>query len=342
NCHYPIPEGGDFCPSCGQKNLPTHFPFWRFIGELIQDAFSLDSKVIKSIPLLFFAPGELTKQFFKGKRKSYVSPIRQFLFLTIILFAALQFNIGDVAEKFNENTVGENPRFELERDQEHNLMIRQMDSALTDVKSKFNDPRLSAELDSSFKFMSLRENTDSLFAGTLSFFTMEAEAYRFAAKDAFLMDTDSLMDFYTIPEKERFMVKKIIKLNKDGGSFMNFLFQRSAWAIFLMMPFLALFLKLIYIRRKRYYIEHVIFSVHFHSFMFLFLTICLLIVQDLNHFNPVPYFIISAIYLLIAMKRFYGQGYLKTFFKYLLVLIAYGFIASASITLFALAGLVLY
>lgn len=343
NCHHPIPQGGKFCPCCGQKNIPTKIPFWPFLGELIQDAFSLDSKVIKSIPLLLFTPGELTLRFFKGQRKKFVSPIRLFLFLTIILFAALQFSVGDIREKFNAETIGENPRFEMERDREHNLMVDELDSTLAIIKNKFNNPELNEELDSNFKFMNIRRNTDSLNTVAFSFGGDGFDPHRFASEDVFLMDIDSLMDFYEIPEGgERFFTKKIIKINKDGGSFMEFLFQRSAWAIFLLMPFLALFLKLIYVRRKRYYIEHVIFSLHFHAFMFLLLALWMLIMQSLGAVHLGAYFIISGIYLYIALKRFYKQSYIKTFFKYVLVINGYAILSILSGILFALIGLAIY
>ncbi|MBN1970824.1 MAG: DUF3667 domain-containing protein [Candidatus Delongbacteria bacterium] len=89
-------------------------------------------------------------------------------------------------------------------------------------------------------------------------------------------------------------------------------------ALFLLMPLTALYLKILYIRRKRYYLEHLIFSLHLHSFSFLI-------------FMPLPYLndeysaivrlILLHIYLLIAFKRFYGQSKLMTFVKFSLFMI---------------------
>lgn len=87
--------------------------------------------------------------------------------------------------------------------------------------------------------------------------------------------------------------------------------------MFLMLPLFAVILKIVYIRRKKYYIEHLVFSMHYHAFLFLLFTIMLL----LYHFVPVshsylPYLLwYVPIYLFVALWTVYGQGPIKTFFK---------------------------
>ena len=91
--------------------------------------------------------------------------------------------------------------------------------------------------------------------------------------------------------------------------------------IFLLLPFFALLLKLLYIRRDFYYAEHLIFTVFFYCFVFFAGIIILLIDLTPWHSSLQEIFIAYIfLYLLLAMKRAYRQSWPKTFFKYGLLL----------------------
>jgi len=94
-----------------------------------------------------------------------------------------------------------------------------------------------------------------------------------------------------------------------------------SWAFFVMLPVLALLLSVFYWKRKLHFIRHLVFSVHIHSFVFL-LNILLVTMSFLYHL-PGWVFGISIlggnVYIYMALKRFYGQGYLKTFVKFLVL-----------------------
>jgi Protein of unknown function (DUF3667)/Domain of unknown function (DUF4286) len=112
--------------------------------------------------------------------------------------------------------------------------------------------------------------------------------------------------------------------------------------MFLLLPFYALLLKLLYIRSGRYYVEHIIYALHIHSFMFVTLG------GVLGWFLTAPWFGYQAappdllviafwgwilLYAWFAMKRMYGQGWWKTTFKYLFLGFSYIFLLA-----FALIG----
>ena len=86
--------------------------------------------------------------------------------------------------------------------------------------------------------------------------------------------------------------------------------------MFLLLPVYALLLKLIYIRRKRYYIEHFVFALHVHAISFTLFSLVLIYRADL--FVLVVSFAI-ALYVWLAMKRVYAQGYFMTTLKWLLL-----------------------
>ena len=95
---------------------------------------------------------------------------------------------------------------------------------------------------------------------------------------------------------------------------------------------MAFVLKALYPLSRRYYVEHLLFFVHFHAFMFLILTLQILIGR-LNSVLPTPeaigiLLIIAAsfyvpVYLFVAMRHVYGQGRLLTTAKYVVLTVSY-------------------
>jgi hypothetical protein len=104
--------------------------------------------------------------------------------------------------------------------------------------------------------------------------------------------------------------------------------------MFVLLPILALINKVLYIRSRRYYVEHLLFFTHLHVFVFLVLG-AVIIGNSLFALVPGgvhPPGIVSAAvwiavlaYVYLAMRRVYGQGRFKTFGKFALLLIAYAF-----------------
>ncbi len=111
--------------------------------------------------------------------------------------------------------------------------------------------------------------------------------------------------------------------------------------IFLFLPLIALVQKILYVGSRRYYVEHLLFFVHFHSFFFLALTIAVLLGR-LASVSPVPGWTTTLaivgisfyipVYLFKAMRSVYGQGFVVTLIKYLLLFVAYIFCLALTMT----------
>lgn len=104
--------------------------------------------------------------------------------------------------------------------------------------------------------------------------------------------------------------------------------------MFLLMPFVAFLLWLFYVRRKqyrRYYYEHLIFSIHAHTVLFMFLSIALLIAIYLRHYIPATVtsqilvwtILVSFVYFLFSLKRVYHQTWARTIGKFALISVIY-------------------
>ncbi|MCZ4410416.1 DUF3667 domain-containing protein [Cryomorphaceae bacterium 1068] len=104
NCGNDLKATDQFCAQCGQRTKGAKVPLGDFIGDFFQDYFTVDSKFFKSILLLMVRPGRLTKEFNEGKRKSYIAPLRMYLFTSFIYFFLLSISVNNDAENMGFTT----------------------------------------------------------------------------------------------------------------------------------------------------------------------------------------------------------------------------------------------
>ena len=132
----------------------------------------------------------------------------------------------------------------------------------------------------------------------------------------------------------------------DGRAFINGILDNIPAALIVLLPLMAFVLKALYPLSKRYYVEHLLFFVHFHAFFFLMLTVQILLIRIgfwIGLPEAIPILIVIglsfyiAAYLFVAMRRVYGQGRFITFLKYIVLVIAY--LAGFSLTMLAAIGI---
>jgi hypothetical protein len=78
-----------YCARCGEKQ-PSHHDLTvgHFTHELVHELVHLDSKLFRTLRELMFMPGQLTAEYFAGRKKRYIAPIRLFITLFAITFIA--------------------------------------------------------------------------------------------------------------------------------------------------------------------------------------------------------------------------------------------------------------
>ena len=77
---------GAFCWVCGQKDTHYNRSVFKVIADFFKEMFDVDSRVFTTLSTLFFRPGLLSIQFRDNKRASYVTPIRLYLFSSLVFF----------------------------------------------------------------------------------------------------------------------------------------------------------------------------------------------------------------------------------------------------------------
>lgn len=130
------------------------------------------------------------------------------------------------------------------------------------------------------------------------------------------------------------LVEACEKMERDSGaSFLKALFDNLPAMMFLFLPLLALAIKALYLGSGRYYVEHLLFTVHYHAFFFLIVSLTVLVhtFQGAMHlpdwvvgiFTAVVVLYIQPVYLYKALRRVYHQGHIVTTLKWFVLSIAY-------------------
>jgi hypothetical protein len=86
NCGRPV--GARFCSECGQENTDYHVSLGRLVGDLFEELFQLESRLWRSLWMLFRKPGLLTVEYNLGRRVSYTTPLRLYLVASVVYFFA--------------------------------------------------------------------------------------------------------------------------------------------------------------------------------------------------------------------------------------------------------------
>jgi len=77
---------GDYCASCGQRNVDLERPIWSLVGQVLRETFELDGRAALTVKTLFRHPGMLTYEFLAGRRRTYSPPLRLYLVISISFF----------------------------------------------------------------------------------------------------------------------------------------------------------------------------------------------------------------------------------------------------------------
>ena len=77
---------GRYCPACGQENIEPKQSVWHLITHFFSDITHFDGKFFVTVKDLFVKPGFLSREICRGRRVSYLDPIRMYIFTSAIFF----------------------------------------------------------------------------------------------------------------------------------------------------------------------------------------------------------------------------------------------------------------
>lgn len=319
NCSYSFSgeQPDEFCPRCGQQNHEVSLSFGHVMEEFLEGIFHFDSKVFRTAKLLLFKPGELTKQFLQGHRMPYVPPIRLYVFISFVFFFLLSISIKPSSTRPSKELIRD-ARLRASADsvrrntgQQGMIVVTDGDSPLTaSMGMNFSQPELlnlskdptPARLDSAIRSKGL--------------------------EPTFLRKTALRQTVRTLNVSPDDLTRKWLK--------------NLPILMFFLMPLFALLLKGLYMRQRQYYLSHLIFSIHFHCFVFVLFTLNL----GIGRFDSDDWFeqvlmVLPAVYFFLALRNNFGQPAGKTLAKVLLMMVSYGLVLLVGIMLSVLASVLL-
>ncbi|MGV6844723.1 MAG: DUF3667 domain-containing protein [Lutibacter sp.] len=344
NCGQPLLNNENFCSNCGQKNSVKKLSFSNFLSNLFSGFFSYDSRFWKTFIPLLTKPGKISKQYIEGKRIRFVNPFQLYLNVSIIFFL-----IFGLTNKLDQNQSANIANLKLNK-QEIDTIIRSnkhvLDSVLTKAKSEIkkkssNDTtatKVVTGLEDVLKVLDNNKVKTKPSVTNLNFDTL-------ASKNSFInkmkifnnfhdknpnIKADIALDRLGFKKSfwNTFYYQQIINFNynfqqiKTQGKsyFINKITSYISIALFIFLPLFTLFLKLIFIRRKYTYMEHLVFVFHTQTVFFLLYIIFYSInyLAKTDTFTAV-FILIFSIYLYKAMRNFYQQSRLKTFMKFVIL-----------------------
>ena len=320
---------GQYCGHCGQRARSRLISLWELIQDAFGDLFELDSRLWRTIVPLLIRPGQLTRDYLEGRRARYMPPFRMYLVLSVVFFVVAFFDPRDDLSLLYEP---EPPQTEEEQDAERQEKI---DEARQEVEHLAEHGVLSNE-----KVQEARDALDKEADGK------HVEFYGDVGGGVnFRIDPDTgecTFDNTGFDQMPLWVQKRLTRdrmegicerISADGArTFTELLLDNIPIALIVLLPVMALVLKGLYPLSRRYFVEHLLFFLHFHSFFFLILTLQILFSRlGSLAFVPEPIIVLILVaasfyipvYLYKAMRVVYGQGHFLTFTKYVALVVAY-------------------
>ena len=322
---------GHWCAQCGQPAIEYRRSFRHVVADLLNEFLNWDSKFFTTIALLILKPWRLTNEFLTGKRVRYVNPLRLYLLASILFFFAV--NYGTKGIHFDPSKVDAKDRAELE--------------------SELKDADLPPEAREKLEAL-LRDSSPSPVPSPLTNEPspspvpegdQQKQQFGKIGERPFVFSDGSKS---STPFERWIEARAKEKMGEKGtkmGLFISTLFSNLPYMMLCCIPLFAFVLKVLYIRRRIFYIDHLIYALHIHTFFYAGVMLIVLATIGLTRLAPgaIAGWLIALLWIAFVTQIFlsirfvYHQGWFFSIFKfffggflYLMVLLA-----ALAITFFA-------
>jgi hypothetical protein len=277
---------GPFCAQCGQHAVDYRRSFSRVFLDALDSFLNWDSKFFATIGLLLVRPWRLTIDFLAGKRVRYVNPVRLYLLVSIIFF----FGTHLLAQRANldgHTKWGQKPMTPAAKAKLEQKLTRLPPEAQAEVRAAIAEPRKDQP------FLEVGPNAND--PNTSGF--------------------------------EKWMNERIKEKIGENGVNLKVFFVTLVSNLPAMMlcciPLFAFVLKILYIRKRFFYIDHLIYALHIHAFAYLAIMIVGFSSWELARIAPgvqpfITAVLVIAVILLVlySIRRVYRQGWFISLLKF--------------------------
>ncbi len=311
---------GRYCGQCGQAAVDYRRSFRHVIADVLDSFLNWDSKFLATIGLLIARPWRLTNEFLAGRRVRYVHPLRLYLLASILFFFAVNY----WAKSIPPAKLSDQDRAELQ----------------AELKDEDLPPAARAELEKALKLNSPAPT--SATPGTPNPPGSPPEA---SPKTDQSLNKKSERAFFQSgkpqsPMEKWFEERAKEKFGEHGANMRAFiitLINNLPGMMLCCVPLFAFVLKVLYIRRKIFYIDHLIYALHIHTFAYVAIMLIVTATIGLNRIAPnmtgwitILWFAFAA-QIFISIRRVYRQGWFISILKFCFGGVAYLMVLSVAL-----------
>ena len=246
---------GQYCGNCGQRARGRLISLWELLQDAFGDLFEIDSRLWQTLVPLLIRPGRLTLDYLEGRRARYMPPFRMYLVLSVIFFVVAFFNPQDDLSLLFEPEPAPTPEETAKKREEAEADVNEVLNELTEegiitadqvesAKEDDIDVTIYGDDEGGLNFQIDPETGDCEFTGQ-----------------------EELPDWLKRRLTKERLENTCEKIGADEGKTLgNLVLDNIPVALIVLLPFMALVLKALYPLSRRYFVEHLLFFVHFHSF----------------------------------------------------------------------------
>ena len=321
NCGAPM--AGPFCAQCGQAAVDYRRSFRHVIVDILDSFLNWDSKFFATIGWLIARPWHLTNQFLAGRRVRYVHPLRLYLLVSILFFFVVNYWAKSIHADPSKLSADDR----------------------ADIAAELNDPdippavkaRIRGALEAKGRTQPEAQTSPSPQTAVTPQPSVIGSPAPSVTSPSPSGDFRPLVQFDKPPSDkfEKWLEQRAKEKMGEHGSkmalFIATLFSNLPYMMLCCIPLFALVLKVLYVRKRVFYIDHLVYALHIHSFAYLAIMLIVLITIGLNRSIPGAFagWIIAALWITFAaqvflsIRRVYRQGWFFTVFKFFLGGFAY-------------------
>ena len=336
NCNEAVEQR--FCPNCGQENTETRKSFHHIFSHFLKDLTHYDNAFWRTIYNLLFKPAALSKAYMSGKRLYYLNPIRLYIFISFITFFIVSVFTNDT-DKMKASSI------EKSINQTNVPSIDSLHIEERGIDGLTKIGVISQDNNDSIKKL-LKETKGINSKGIINL--------GFKNKNALDSLQKSGADNIKVNSTKNYFLKKWLTIEEERTEeeiFKEFSasFSRNLpKVLFIYMPIFAFILWLFHDKKRWYYFDHGIFTLHYFSFLLLMILALFFIdkLKPLLNMSPVIgwiHFSLKSIgilfmlyYFFPAHRRFYGDRFFLSFTKSTLVYLINIIVFSVFLVLFSL------
>src|SRR2546423_2113650 len=327
---------GPHCAQCGQAAVDYRRSFRHVIVDVLDSFLNWDSKFFATIGLLIVKPWRLTNEFLAGKRVRYLHPLRLYLLASILFFFAVNYSArgirlqpgkiaeehrAEVAEAINKSR----DEIEKELDKENLAPVdrKKAEDALNSLSNPTPSPSATA---------TAVETASPIAAPGVSPSESGKRTYGAVNERPFLVFDEA--EKSSTPFEKWLEARAKAKMGEHGtkmGLFITTLFSNLPYMMLCCIPLFAFVLKVLYIRRHIFYIDHLVYALHIHTFFYTGIMLIVLATVGLNRIAPPAlagwiialFWILFVVQIFLSIRRVYRQGWFMSTLKFLVGGFAY-------------------